>query len=138
MSIDSIKVEISIKWLTLKNNLGEPYTWGDTKNKTIDPNWSKSNVIYRWIKNSTGEIAVVGETERRITDRVNNYISARPKSYAGQTNKKVFNEQEKLSQNDDKLRLEFTANVSGYNLSNNRERKLAESLLIGYYKPYLQ
>ena len=34
--------------------------------------------------------------------------------------------------------LEFTDNVPGYNLSNNRERKLAESLLIGYYKPYLQ
>ena len=104
----------------------------------VDRNWSKSNVLYRWIKNSTGEIAEIGETERRLIDRVNNYISASPNSSAGATNKKVFNEQQRLQQNGDYLYLEFTNTVLGYNINDNRERNLAESLLVGYYKPYLQ
>ena len=138
MSTERININISVTWDSLKNMKGEPYKWGDRKNSATDPNWSKRNVIYRWIKNSTGEIAEMGETERRLTERINNYISASPNSSAGATNKKVFNEQRKLSQNNDFLYLEFTDNVPGYNLNNNRERKLAESLLIGYYKPYLQ
>lgn len=138
MPREKIKIDISITWNRLKNKSGVPYKWGDEKNSAIDPNWSKSKVIYRWVKNSTGEIAEIGETERRLTERVNNYISASSNSSAGATNKKVFNEQQRLTQNNDYLYLEFTDNVPGYNLNNDRERKLAESLLIGYYKPYLQ
>ena len=138
MPTENININISITWKRLKNAKGAPYRWNDRKNSKIDPNWSKSNVIYRWVKNSTGEIAEIGETERKLTERVNNYISASPNSSAGATNKKVFGEQQRLSQNGDYLYLEFTDNVPGYNLNDNRERKLAESLLIGYYKPYLQ
>ena len=137
MRREIINVNISIIWNRLKNTNTAPYKWGDGKNLATDPNWAKPNVIYRWVKNSTREIAVIGETERKLAERVNNYISASPKSSAGATNKKVFNEQQKLSHNNDYLYLEFTDDVSRYNLNDNRERKLAESLLIGYYKPYL-
>ena len=138
---ENININIPITWKRLKNAQGKPYKWGDPKNsqnKWGDPNWSKSNVIYRWVKNSTGEIAQIGETVRQLTNRVDNYIYASPKSSAGATNKKVWTEQNNLSKNDDYLYLEFTDEVPGYDLNNNRERKLAESLLIGYYKPYLQ
>ena len=134
----TISINIPIAWNRLRNVSGTPYRWGDVKSSATDPNWSKSNVIYRWIKNSTGEIAEIGETERRLTDRVNNYTSASPSSSAGATNKKVFNEQQKLQKKGDYLYLEFTDNVLGYNLDKDRERRLAESLLIGYYRPYLQ
>jgi len=138
MPTEMIKINIPITWKRLKNTSGAPYRWGDGKSHVTDSNWSKLNVIYRWVKNSTGETAEIGETERRLTERVNNYISASPGSSAGPTNKKVFNEQQRLSQKNDYLYLEFAEDVSGYNLNDNRERKLAESLLIGYYKPYLQ
>jgi hypothetical protein len=138
MSTQRINLNISITWARLKNGDNKPYKWGDRKDSTIDPNWTKSNVIYRWVKNSTGEIAEIGETERRLTERINNYISASPNSSAGATNKKVYNEQQRLSQNKDYLFLEFTDSVPGYNLNNDRERKFAESLLVGYTKPYLQ
>ncbi len=138
MPTETININISITWDRLKNKFGELYKWGDEKSPVVDRSWSKSNVLYRWIKNSTGEIAEIGETERRLIDRVNNYISASPNSSAGATNKKVFNEQQRLQQNGDYLYLEFTNNVLGYTINENRERKLAESLLVGYYKPYLQ
>lgn len=135
---ETININILITWNRLKNKSGESYQLGDKKSPAIDPNWSKSKVIYRWVKNSTGKIAEIGEMKRKLTDRVNNYTSALRNSSAGATNKKVFNEQQNLQQNDDYLYLEFMENVSGYDLNVNRERKLAESLLIGYYKPYLQ
>lgn len=138
MSTEKINVNISINWMRLKNRDNKPYKWRDGKEVTIDPNWAKSHVIYRWVKNSTGEIAEIGETERRLTDRINNYVSASPNSSAGATNKKVYNEQQRLSPNKDYLYLEFTDSIFGYDLNSNRDRKLAESLLIGYIKPYLQ
>lgn len=138
MPIETINVNISITWNRLKSKFGELYKWGDEKSPAVDRNWSKSNVLYRWIKNSTGGIAEIGETERRLIDRVNSYISASPNSSAGATNKKVFNQQQGLQQNGDYLYLGFTNNVLGYNINENRERKLAESLLVSYYKPYLQ
>lgn len=134
----AINIGISVTWKRLRNKSGKPYQWGDAKNPATDPNWSKSNVVYRWVKNSTGEAAAIGETDRKLAERVNNYTSASPGSSAGATNKKVFNEQQRLQQNGDYLYLEFTDNVPGYNLNNSRERKLAERLLIGYHKPYLQ
>ena len=136
MPKENININISITWKKLKNAQGAPYKLGDTPQ--IDPNWSKSNVIYRWVKSSTGEIAQIGETTRQLINRVNNYINASPKSEAGTTNKKVWTEQNNLSKNGDYLYLEFTDKVPGYDLNDNRERKLAKSLLIGYYKPYLQ
>lgn len=138
MSIQYINLNISISWTRLKNTDTESYRWGDRKDSSIDPNWEKQNVIYRWVKNSTGDIAVIGETERRLSARVNNYVSAKSHSAAGATNKKVYAEQKKLSDNGDYLYLEVTDSIAGYNLDSNRERKLAESLLVGYTKPYLQ
>lgn len=138
MSIQYIHLNISINWIRLENNNSALYRWGDRKDSKIDLNWEKSNVIYRRIKNSTGEIAVIGESERRLMERVNNYISASPNSRAGTTNKKVYDEQQRLSQNKDYLYLEFTDSVFGYNLNDKIERKLVENLLIGYSKPYLQ
>lgn len=107
MPTEIINIKIVITWNRLKNTNGAPYRWGDGKNSVRDSNWSKSNVIYRWVKDSTGEIAEIGETERRLMERVNNYISASPNSAAGATNKKVFSEQQRLSQNNDYLYLEF-------------------------------
>lgn len=104
----------------------------------VDSNWGKANVIYRWIKNSTREIAEIGETRRRLTNRINNYITAKSNSTAGATNKKVYDEQQKLFSEGDYLYLEFTDFVDGYNLNNDRERRFAEKLLIGYTRPYLQ
>lgn len=138
MPAEIVNVNTPIVWRRLRNANGKGYRWGDKKNPTEDANWLKSNVIYRWVKNSTGQIAEIGKTERSLTQRVNNYITASPSSSAGATNKKAFNEQHRLSQNNDFLYLEVTDNVLGYNLNDGRDRKLAESLLIGYYKPYLQ
>lgn len=138
MAVQNIRLILSINWTGLKNFDNEPYKWGDRKGMNVDSNWEKANVIYRWVKNSTGEIAEIGETRRRLTDRTNNYISAKPSSSAGATNKKVYDEQQKLCSEDDYLFLEFTDFVTGYNLNNDRERRFAEKLLIGYTRPYLQ
>ena len=137
MCTKEINMNFSITWKRLRNRVGELYQWGDRKERATDRNWSKSKVIYRWVKSSTGKIAKIGETERALTDRVNNYTSA-SKSSAGVTNRRVFKEQQKLQKSGDYLYLEFTDEVPCFNLSKDRERKLAESLLIGHYKPYLQ
>jgi len=137
MPAERISIHITVDWTRLKNGSSEPYKWGDGKINSVDPNWSKSNVIYRWIKNSTKKIAVVGETDRTLSERVNNYISAKLGSSAGSTNKKVFEEQLKLQKNGDFLYLEFTDDVPGFNLDKRNERKFAEGLLTAYYKPYL-
>ncbi len=137
MASEVVVINISIMWTRLRNAQGQPYSWGGGKNATVDKNWSKQSVIYRWVKSSTKEIADIGETERRLSERVNNYIPASPNSSAGPKNKKVFNEEQKLMKTNDHLYLEFVDDVPGYDLTNDRERKLAESLLIGYYRPYL-
>lgn len=137
MIIQQISVQTTITWTRLSAPNG-PYRWGDRKDSNVDSNWRKANVVYRWVKNSTGDIAIVGETDRTLSERVNNYISASPKSQAGQTNKKVYQEQQKLQKTGDFLYLEFTDVVPGYNLMSQRERRLAERLLIGITKPYLQ
>jgi len=133
-----ILLDINISWIRLINNLNELYKFGDRKDSNVDQNWDKSNIIYRWVKHSNSEIAIIGETNRKIKERVNNYTSATHNSHAGSTNKKVYEEQNRISANNDFLILEFTDQVNGYNLNSDRERKLAEKLLIGYTKPYLQ
>jgi len=64
MSIQNINLNMSIAWIRLKNSDNKPYKWGDRKDSTTDPNWAKSNVIYRWVKNSTGETAEIGDINR--------------------------------------------------------------------------
>jgi len=138
MPVQIVNVNCAIDWHRPKNSDGAPYKWGDRKNRRVDMMWSITNVIYRWVKNSSGEIAEVGETNRTVSERVNNYISASPTGKAGGTNKKVYEEQQALQMKGDYLYLEFTDKVPTYNLSNNRERKLAEMLLIACIRPYLQ
>jgi hypothetical protein len=136
MVVQSINVSMAVNWIRL-NGLESPYRFGDRKDARIDPNWTKRNVIYRWVKGSTGEVAVVGETDRSLTERVDNYASGKPESSAGSTNKKVYQEQAHLSQNGDCLYLEFTDFVPGFDLKSKRERRFAEGLLIAILKPYL-
>ena len=136
MTTQQIDIQMTVVW-TRPSGPSGPYRWGDPKNANTDPNWQKSNVIYRWIKNSTGQVAVVGETDRTLSQRVNNYISASPESQAGQTNKRVHREQQELDRAGDFLYIEFTDAVPGYDLRDKRQRRLAESLLIGVTQPYL-
>ena len=137
MTQQTIKLNIDVSWNRL-NGPNRPYQWGDEKRPGYDKNWKKRNIIYRWVKNSTQEVAIVGETDRTLSERMNNYLTATPNSQAGETNKKVYQEQQRLETNNDFLYLEFTEHVQGYNLNEKRERRLAESLIIGYSKPYLQ
>ena len=81
---------------------------------------------------------MVGETDRSLAEPANNYCSATPGSLAGGTNQKLYQEQTRLLQLRDYLYLEFTDHVSGYNLTNQRDRCFAEHLLIALLKPYLQ
>jgi hypothetical protein len=90
------------------------------------------------VKASTGEVAMVGETDRPLSARVNNYCSAKPESSAGDTNQRLYQEQTRLAQLGDHLYLEFIDQVPGYNLTDKRDRRFAERLLIGITKPYLQ
>ncbi len=83
-------------------------------------------------------MAYIGIPKSRILkDRISSYING--KSWKeGSPNRKVYDEQECLCQIGDFLFLEISDQVPGYNLSLYRERHLAESLLQGYYRPYLQ
>ena len=137
MATQSVNISLDIDWIPL-NGLTDPYRFGDRKDVRVDPNWAKRNVIYRWVKRSTGEVAVVGETDRSLTERVDNYASGKPGSSAGSTNQKAYQEQAHLSQNNDCLHLEFVDRVPGFDLASKRERRFAEGLLIAVTKPYLQ
>jgi hypothetical protein len=115
-----------------------PYRWSDRKEKAIDPAWAKKNVIYRWSRGSTGQVAYVGETSGSLDKRANQYQCAKPGSEGQLTNKKVYQEQLHLLRSGDFLYLEFTDKVQGYNLHDKRDRRFAEHLLIGCTRPYLQ
>lgn len=137
MPVQTVRVSFEVTWTLLKG-LSGPYRFGDRKDSRVDPNWAKTNVIYRWLKASTNEVAIVGETDRQLTARVDNYASAKPGSSAGDTNKKVFQEHSRLAETGDGLVLEFADHVPGFDLANQRERRFAERLLIAVTKPYLQ
>jgi hypothetical protein len=137
MAKQTIHVALEVLWTRL-NGLDGPYQLGDRKDVRKDANWAKRNVIYRWVKASTGEIAVVGETDRSLTERADNYASGKPGSSAGSTNQKVYEEHSRLSRDGDGLFLEFTDAVSGFDLATRRERRFAEGLLVAITRPYLQ
>ena len=132
-----VNLQFTINWIRPSGRAG-PYRWGDEKGATVDSNWGKANVIYRWVKDSTKETAVVGETERTISARVDNYTSAKPGHGAGSTNKKVHAEQQRLNATGDSLYLEFIDRVPGYDLNDKRERRFAEKLITGIIRPYLR
>lgn len=125
-------------WMSLQDASGQPYLFGARKSPKQYPLWGLNNVIYRWLKNSTGEVAYIGETEQPLTQRVNLYVSARQHSEAGLTNKKVHREAVRLQAQGDNLRLEFTNGVVGYDLAKKAERRLAEEHLSIVYRPYLK
>ncbi len=135
-----MKVDLIVKWKRIKIIDGELFKFGDNIDNRGSrltkryPDWKKSKIIYRWVKNSTKEVAYVGESERTIHERVKSYHGANETT---RTNLKVFKENERLKKNNDCLYLEYADHVPGYDLDDNRERKRVEKLLIVYYDPYL-
>lgn len=115
-----------------------PWRWGERKDARVDPAWSKRNVIYRWVRASDGAIAMIGETERLLTERVDNYIHAKAEGGAGSTNKRLNEEARRLSDGSDHLYIEIATEVPGFDLSDTRERRLAECLLTAVSRPYLK
>lgn len=77
MPIQNINVLFSINWIRL-NGIYQTYRFGDPKDARINRNWEKKNVIYRWVNASTGQVATLGETDRQMNSRANNYCSAKP------------------------------------------------------------
>ncbi|MCI0401008.1 MAG: hypothetical protein L0Z68_06870 [Gammaproteobacteria bacterium] len=133
----SIQLSIPIAWLRL-NGVYRLWRWGDKKNVGLDSNWAKRNVIYRWVKNSTGEVATIGETERMLTERADTYLQAKRGGGADPTKNKLYQEQSRLERDGDFLYLEFTEDVLGYDLTDQSDRRMAESLLVRAIKPYFQ
>jgi len=133
-----ISLQFQIEWKRPVAANGNPFNWGDDKKYSKDKSWLCRCILYGWVRNSDKKVAYIGETDRSLSDRVNNYISAQPGSEAGRTNKMVYAEQQKLHQIGDCMFLEFCDDVPGFDLNVEKQRKAAEGLLIGYYKPYLQ
>jgi hypothetical protein len=73
-----------------------------------------------------------------LSTRINQYIGAAPKTKAGQTNKMVYSEQRRLRKQKNTLYIECMKRIKGFDLSNKKQRKAAEGLLIAVSKPYLQ
>ena len=136
MPVEQLKISVTVDWRRPEGGNG-PYKWRDSKGQGFDSGWVTSNVIYRWVRYSDTATAHIGETNRSLNARVNNYASASADSKAGSTNKKIFHECEKLLTEGDYMYLEYASDVAGYDLTDTRKRKLAECLLTGYYRPYL-
>jgi hypothetical protein len=111
---------------------------GQKKDVRVDPSWGLRNVIYRWVRASDSTVAMVGETERLITERVDNYLYAKAGGGAGSTNKRLCAEANRLLEQGDHLYLEIVSEVPGFDLNETRERRFAEALLTGIAKPYLK
>ena len=90
-----IKFSFTLIWKRLKTLSGNLFKFGDeidnrgSKLTKVYPDWKKSNIIYRWIKNSTKEVAYLGESERTIHARVKSYFNANETTT---TNLKIFKE----------------------------------------------
>jgi len=137
MATEAISINMRVNWRRPKEKSGAPYKWGDRKSPGSDPSWAVSDVIYRWVRSSAGEIAAIGETDRSLGASVNNYTSARPDGRAGSTKQRVFAEHQRLQEQGEHLYLEFTDGIPGYDFTSGRQRRAAEGLLVGYHKPYL-
>lgn len=81
---------------------------------------------------------MIGETERLLTERVDNYIHAKAGGGAGSTNKRLNEEARRLFSQGDYLYIEIATEVPGFDLSDTRERRLAECLLTAVSRPYLK
>jgi hypothetical protein len=138
LPVEPINLNLTLTWIRLVTTGQQPYRWGDRKVSRCDPNWNRSDLIYRWVRSSDREEAYIGISKNRtLTARISSYINGKswPKD---SPNHRVYDEQLLLSQINDFLFLEIVDQVPGYDLSILRERLWAEALLIGYYKPYLQ
>ncbi|MGE0388222.1 MAG: hypothetical protein AB7Q97_26160 [Gammaproteobacteria bacterium] len=133
----SISLQVDVDWYRPRSN-DAPWAWGDRKDTRSDPAWSKRNIIYRWVRASDAAIAMIGETERLLTERVDNYIHAKAEGRAGPTNKRLNEEARSLLNGSDTLYIEITSEVPGYDLSDTRERRFAECLLTAVCRPYLK
>ena len=126
------KYKYILTWNKILNSKGCDYKFKDQRDKKSDPSWLKPNNIYRWA-NSNGGTLYIGQTERRLFDRISNYLSACEGSKAGATNKRLY-KNFKVS----KPYLEYITEIDGFDLRNKKDRLIAEALLIGIYKPEYQ
>ena len=78
--VESINISILVSWKRPKNDAGTPYKWGDGKRADADPSWSKTNVIYRWVRNSTGKIAQEHSGFTQVLPRVYLFAAAGARS----------------------------------------------------------
>lgn len=132
-----ISVNLEVEWYRPLSTNG-PWSWGAHKDSRTDPVWSKRNVIYRWVRASDDVVAMIGETERLITERVDNYLHAKAGGAAGSTNKRLNEEARRLADISDTLYIEIADEVPGYNLNDTHERRFAECLLTAVSRPYLK
>jgi len=126
-----------IEWVRPKSKTGELYRWGHKKSAKCDPAWDKKFLIYRWVNGATNEVVVVGQAGSALSQRVNLYTSGGGQ-HAGATNKKVYNKVKTLKAKGGFVYLEYTDSVPGFDLTDRRQRQMAESLLIGMWRPLWQ
>jgi len=143
MPKEKISIKFELEWKRPKNANGEPFKWGDAKSTKIDESWSYCYLIYRWVRQSDGAIAYIGETQNPLIQRVNRYQKAKTHGAGqGYANYKVYCEQKKLARKKDFLFIEYCNDPSeffaGGLFNNPMLLMLFEVLLIKYYKPYLQ
>ena len=137
MKPEIIVFNVEAVWLRPKAQNGEPYHWGLAKGLDIDGAWSRQHIIYRWVRGSDNKVAVVGESERTLSQRVSNYTTAKEDGKAGITNKRVFRENQKLNLVGSFLYLEYLVELAGFNFELKHDRRAAEGLLTAFYKPYI-
>jgi hypothetical protein len=122
MPIDVVSLNLTVCWIRPRTAGQLPYRWGDSTKASHDAHWNRSDLIYRWVRSSDCAVAYIGIPEKQaLAKRIANYIQAGSNG-AGQTNRKVYAEQQRLAQKGDCLFLEIADQISGYNLAALRER----------------
>jgi hypothetical protein len=134
MRKERIEFFLHAVWHRPKARDGTAYVWGARKSTTGA--WAKPSLIYRWVRASDDQVAVVGEARRSLGQRVNSYTAGRGDGKAGRTNKRVFREQRRLAAKNDSLYLEYLVRLKGFNFTIKHQRRAAEGLLIAFYSPY--
>jgi hypothetical protein len=136
MKTERIHITCDAVWRRPKARDGQPYVWGMPKSVRVEKAWAKPHLIYRWVRSSDHKTAVVGETQRPLGQRVNNYVAGRGSGKAGAKNKQVCREQQQLAAKGDSLYLEYLVELDGFDFRVKHERRTGEGLLIAFYRPY--